>query len=78
MAKKAKKKRAKRIKKIVCKKLAFVEDYDELGDLEAGFYVIDENQEEGYELIGPYDFRDEAMEIKKGLTHFWRVEVDRE
>lgn len=73
----AKKKRAKRIKKIICKKMAFVEDYDALGNLEAGWYVVDLNQDEGYELIGPYEFRDEAMEAKTGLTNFWRVEVDR-
>lgn len=65
---------AKRIKKIICKKIDFIKDYDELGHLEAGWYVIDDNQPEGYELVGPYEDRKEAMEIKTGLTHFWRVE----
>ena len=71
------KKRAKRIKKIICKKMKLIEDYDVLGDLLAGWYVVDLNQPEGYELLGPYDTRDEAMETKEGLTRFWRVEVDR-
>ncbi len=62
------KKRAKRIKKIICKKLDFIEDYDKCGDLEAGWYVIDENQAEGEELIGPYEVRDEAMEVKKNTN----------
>lgn len=77
VAKKAKK-RAKRIKKIICKKLDYIEDYDEFGDLEAGWYVVDQNQPEGYELVGPYECRDDAMETKDRLTYFWRVEVDRD
>lgn len=72
--KKPVKKRAKRIKKIVCKKLAYIKDYDARGDLEAGWYVVDKNQTEEYELIGPYEVRDDAMEIKAGLIKFWREE----
>ena len=64
----AKKKRGKRIKKMTVRSFTAEESEEEGLDGE-GYYIDDKN---AGMWVGPYDYKADAMDDKKGLERFWR------